>query len=94
MVLCVLAVLYVFGVAGCTVSVRSEEGSDMSVTWQEAKAQTQVFEKELITLFSSDDVRLVEQKEKGHLMSCSRTEHSWSGGVRVYLREGWMLRLL
>lgn len=63
---------------------------DESLTVEDAKAQTQAFERRLVEGVPAASVATVEQSEWGNLMSCpSRGENAyyWSGTTWVHLAE-------
>ncbi|GAA3585772.1 hypothetical protein GCM10022198_06340 [Klugiella xanthotipulae] len=84
-------VLLVIGVSGCSGTGRGgnvEEGQDMGLTWQEAKADTQKMELEIAGLIPPDKIVSIEQKETGMLFSCSKTEHNWNGATTITVVPG------
>ena len=73
------------GVAGCTNSPAPAEEPNMnaSLTWQQAKANTQQKAQEIAALVPAAQVANIESKDTGVLLSCTSTEHSWNGWVLV-----------
>ncbi|GAA3585785.1 hypothetical protein GCM10022198_06360 [Klugiella xanthotipulae] len=86
-------VVALVGLLGCSDTgdvgnVGEGKGQDMGLTWQEAKADTQKMELEIADLIPPDKIVSIEQKETGMLLSCSKTEHNWNGGITVTVVPG------
>lgn len=75
-------------VAGCSNQPAEEEGVTMSLSWQEAKAEAQSMEIQIVSVLPEDSVEAVEQKTEGILLSCSKGEHNWNGATTVTLGPG------
>ena len=58
------------------------------LTWQEAKAHTQAMELEIAALIPKDAVVSIDQKRKGVLLSCTKTQHNWNASTTVTVAEG------
>lgn len=58
------------------------------LTWQEAKAHTQAMELEITALIPKDAAVSIDQKMKGVLLSCNKTQHNWNGSTTVMVAEG------
>ncbi|XTR51487.1 hypothetical protein ACOM2C_15190 [Pseudarthrobacter sp. So.54] len=58
------------------------------LTWQEAKAKAQATELEIAALIPTDTVVSIDQKKKGVLLSCNKTQHKWNGSTTVTVAEG------
>ncbi|WP_172322580.1 hypothetical protein [Paenarthrobacter sp. CM16] len=65
-----------------------EEPMKAELTWQEAKAHTQAMELEIAALIPKDAVVSIDQKRKGVLLSCTKTQHNWNGSTTVTVTEG------
>ncbi|MGF6833364.1 hypothetical protein QF015_001533 [Paenarthrobacter sp. TE4293] len=58
------------------------------LTWQEAKAHTQAMELEITALIPKDAAVSIDQKMKGVLLSCNKTQHNWNGSTTVMVADG------
>ncbi|WP_432244839.1 hypothetical protein ACRB8A_13190 [Arthrobacter sp. G.S.26] len=58
------------------------------LTWQEAKAHTQAMQLEIAALIPKDAVILIDQKKKGVLLSCNKTQHNWNASTTLTVAEG------
>jgi hypothetical protein len=58
------------------------------LTWQQAKAHTQAMELEIAALIPKDAVVSIDQKRKGVLLSCNKTQHNWNASTTVTVAEG------
>ncbi|MFJ6453494.1 hypothetical protein [Paenarthrobacter sp. NPDC091669] len=58
------------------------------LTWQEAKAHTQAMELEIAALIATDTIVSINQKKKGVLLSCNKTQHNWNGSTTVTVADG------
>lgn len=74
--------------AGPTASQTQEETMKAELTWQEAKAQAQAMEMEIAALIPKDAVIAIDQKKKGVLLSCDKTQHNWNASTTVVVAEG------
>lgn len=63
----------------------TEGGAVSELTWQEAKAEAQRGEDQIVALIPSDQVASSEQNTEGVLLSCDTTRHQWSGRTTVTL---------
>ena len=82
--------LAAIGVSGCadTKIPREEHSLETSLTWQNAKTDTQTTALEIASLIPNDKVTSIVQKETGVLLSCNKTEHNWNGWTSITLTEG------
>lgn len=58
------------------------------LTWQEAKAKAQAMESEIAALIPKDTVVSIDQKTKGVLLSCNKTQHKWKGSTTITVADG------
>ena len=58
------------------------------LTWQEAKAHTQAIQLEIVALIPKDAVISIDQKKKGVLLSCDKTQHKWKGSTTITVADG------
>ncbi|MFJ6453493.1 hypothetical protein [Paenarthrobacter sp. NPDC091669] len=58
------------------------------LTWQEAKAKAQAMELEIAALIPKDAAVSIDQKMKGVLLSCTKTQHNWNGFTTITVAEG------
>jgi hypothetical protein len=65
-----------------------EETMIAELTWQEAKAHTQAMQLEIAALIPKDAVLSIDQKKKGVLLSCNKTQHNWNASTTVTVSEG------
>lgn len=82
-----LVLLLAAGLTGCAAS-KEEPVLNDSLTWEDAKAETQAVELELASLVPSDVVVRVEQMEEGGLFSCDESQHNWSGATTITVKPG------
>lgn len=80
----------VIGVSGCadTEIPREEHNLETSLTWQNAKAETQKTALEIASVIPKDKVASIVQKETGVLLSCNKAEHNWNGWTDITLTAG------
>ncbi|MEO3942103.1 hypothetical protein V3C41_13560 [Paenarthrobacter nicotinovorans] len=71
-----------------TASDTQEEPLITELTWQEAKAKAQVMELEIAALIPKDTVVSIDQKKKGVLLSCDKTQHKWKGSTTITVADG------
>ena len=86
------AALFAFGIltlalTGCTGPAPAEEAAS-TLTWEEAKADTQAMERQIAALVPAEDVISVDQNEKGGLFRCDEMQHRWKGVITVTLVPG------
>ncbi|WP_157731870.1 hypothetical protein [Arthrobacter sp. YN] len=65
-----------------------EEPMKAELTWQEAKAHAQAIQLEIVALIPKDAVISIDQKKKGVLLSCDKTQHNWNASTTVTVAEG------
>ncbi len=58
------------------------------LTWQEAKTQAQAMEVKLAALIPKDAVISIDQKKKGMLLSCNKTQHKWKSSTTITIAAG------
>ena len=61
-----------------TPAITQGEPMKSELTWQEAKAHTQAIQLEIVALIPKDAVISIDQKKKGVLLSCDKTQHNWN----------------
>lgn len=97
-----LLLVGLIGLAGCagnpntdpaeppapTAAQTPEEPGKAELTWQEAKAHTQVMEREIAALIPEDAVLSIDQQQTGTLLSCNETQHNWNASTTVTVAEG------
>ncbi|WP_157540775.1 hypothetical protein [Microbacterium sp. XT11] len=59
-----------------------------SLTWEDAKRDTQAMETEIATRIPSDAVVTVTQNPTGVLFSCDQDKHRWMGKTTVVVTPG------
>ncbi|MGP0224509.1 hypothetical protein [Paenarthrobacter sp. NCHU4564] len=64
------------------------EPVEAKLTWQDAKVQAQATELEIAALIPKDLVVSIDQKTKGVLLSCNKTQHNWHGFTTITISEG------
>ncbi|SDX18772.1 hypothetical protein SAMN04487912_10894 [Arthrobacter sp. cf158] len=74
--------------AAPTAAETQGEPMNAELTWQEAKAHTQAMELDLAALIPKDAVVSIDQKKKGMLLSCNKTQHNWKGFTAITVAEG------
>ncbi|WOH17734.1 hypothetical protein IRJ34_15480 [Paenarthrobacter sp. GOM3] len=74
--------------AAPTATKAQGEPMNAELTWQEAKAQAQAMELEIASLIPKDAVVSIDQKKKGMLLSCNKTQHNWKGFTTITVAEG------
>ena len=65
-----------------------EEPMKAELTWQEAKAHAQAIQLEIVALIPKNAVISIDQKKKGVLLSCDKTQHNWKGFTTITVAEG------
>lgn len=66
-----------------TAAKTQEATMNAELTWQQAKAHTQAMELEIAALIPKEAVISIDQKKKGVLLSCNKTQHSWNGSTTI-----------
>ena len=84
---------FIFLMAGCS-PVKEEPVVDSSLTWEEAKAQSQAMELEIAALVPTESVVSIEQNSKGSLFSCDDDQHRWKGATTVTLAPGTQIEAM
>ncbi|MET3901745.1 hypothetical protein [Paenarthrobacter sp. 4246] len=64
------------------------EPTKAELTWQEAKAKAQAMELEIAALIPKGTVVSIDQKKKGVLLSCNKTQHKWKGSTTITVADG------
>lgn len=88
-----ITLLLTLSLTGCEGSHQIETpveqgGMTLTLTWQEAKAATQLMELEIASIIPEEFVVDIAQNPQGVMLSCSSTEHNWNGRARVSLKPG------
>jgi hypothetical protein len=73
---------------GPTATKTQEATVNAEMTWQQAKAHTQAVQLEIVALIPKDAVVSIDQKKKGVLLSCNKTQHNWNASTTVTVAEG------
>ncbi|GEB18047.1 hypothetical protein [Paenarthrobacter aurescens] len=71
-----------------TATKTQEDPMNGELTWQEAKAKAQAMELEIAALIPQDTVVSIDQKTKGVLLSCNKTQHRWKGSTTITVADG------
>src|SRR4051812_5986647 len=71
-----------------TATKTQEDPMHGELTWQEAKAKAQAMELEIAALIPKGTVVSIDQKKKGVLLSCNKTQHKWKGSTTITVADG------
>ncbi|MDR6435421.1 putative lipoprotein YajG [Paenarthrobacter nicotinovorans] len=71
-----------------TATKTQEDPMHGELTWQEAKAKAQAVELEIAALIPKGTVVSIDQKKKGVLLSCNKTQHKWKGSTTITVADG------
>ena len=75
-------------ITACAPNGDSFAMTDDSLTWEDAKRDTQAMEAEIAMQMPSDAVVTVTQNSTGTLFSCDQDKHRWMGMTTVVMTPG------